>query len=55
MYKRQGEPGRVDRLKNVIPLRRGGSVDEVAGAVLWLFSDEAGYTSGSFIDVSGGS
>jgi NAD(P)-dependent dehydrogenase (short-subunit alcohol dehydrogenase family) len=36
-------------------LRRGGSVEEVAGAVMWLFSDEAGYTSGSFIDVSGGS
>ena len=55
MHASGGEPGRVDRLKNVIPLRRGGSVDEVAGAVLWLFSDEAGYTSGSFIDVSGGS
>ncbi|MFF7395841.1 SDR family oxidoreductase [Achromobacter sp. NPDC008082] len=55
MHASGGEPGRVDRLKNVIPLRRGGSVDEVAGAVMWLFSDEAGYTSGSFIDVSGGS
>jgi NAD(P)-dependent dehydrogenase (short-subunit alcohol dehydrogenase family) len=55
MHASGGEPGRVDRLKSVIPLRRGGSVDEVAGAVMWLFSDEAGYTSGSFIDVSGGS
>lgn len=54
MHASGGEPGRVDRLKGVIPLRRGGSVDEVAGAVMWLFSDEAGYTSGSFIDVSGG-
>ena len=35
-------------------LRRGGTVEEVAGAVMWLFSDEAGYTSGSFIEVSGG-
>ncbi|WP_424625097.1 SDR family oxidoreductase [Achromobacter marplatensis] len=55
MHASGGEPGRVDRLKSVIPLRRGGSVEEVAGAVMWLFSDEAGYTSGSFIDVSGGS
>lgn len=55
MHASGGEPGRVDRLKSVIPLRRGGTVDEVAGAVMWLFSDEAGYTSGSFIDVSGGS
>ncbi|CAB3656575.1 SDR family oxidoreductase [Achromobacter pestifer] len=54
MHASGGEPGRVDRLKGVIPLRRGGSVEEVAGAVMWLFSDEAGYTSGSFIDVSGG-
>ncbi|CAB3891735.1 putative oxidoreductase YgfF [Achromobacter anxifer] len=55
MHASGGEPGRVDRLKDAIPLRRGGTVDEVAGAVMWLFSDEAGYTSGSFIDVSGGS
>ncbi|CAB5511739.1 putative oxidoreductase YgfF [Achromobacter anxifer] len=55
MHASGGEPGRVDRLKGAIPLRRGGTVDEVAGAVMWLFSDEAGYTSGSFIDVSGGS
>lgn len=54
MHASGGEPGRVDRLKSVIPLRRGGTVEEVAGAVMWLFSDEAGYTSGSFIDVSGG-
>lgn len=54
MHASGGEPGRVDRLKGVIPLRRGGTVEEVAGAVMWLFSDEAGYTSGSFIDVSGG-
>ncbi|MBV2161724.1 SDR family oxidoreductase [Achromobacter denitrificans] len=55
MHASGGEPGRVDRLKGAIPLRRGGTVEEVAGAVMWLFSDEAGYTSGSFIDVSGGS
>ena len=55
MHASGGEPGRVDRLKSVIPLRRGGTVEEVAGAVLWPFSDEAGYTSGSFIEVSGGS
>lgn len=54
MHASGGEPGRVDRLKSVIPLRRGGTVEEVAGAVMWLFSDEAGYTSGSFIEVSGG-
>lgn len=54
MHASGGEPGRVDRLKSAIPLRRGGTVEEVAGAVMWLFSDEAGYSSGSFIEVSGG-
>ena len=33
---------------------RGGQADEVARAALWLVSDEATYTTGSFIDVSGG-
>ena len=49
-----GEPGRVDRLKATVPMRRGGDPDEVARAILWLLSDEASYTTGSFIDVSGG-
>lgn len=49
-----GEPGRVDRLKDAIPLKRGGTPEEVAAAVLWLCSDEASYTTGTFIDVSGG-
>ncbi|MSR14983.1 MAG: SDR family oxidoreductase [Gammaproteobacteria bacterium] len=49
-----GEPGRVDRLKDAVPMRRGGYPEEVAKAILWLLSDEASYTVGSFIDVSGG-
>jgi len=35
-------------------MRRGGSPDEVARAILWLLSDEASYTTGSFVDVTGG-
>jgi NAD(P)-dependent dehydrogenase (short-subunit alcohol dehydrogenase family) len=49
-----GEPGRVDRVKASVPMRRGGTAGEVAEAVLWLLSDEASYTTGSFLDVSGG-
>jgi NAD(P)-dependent dehydrogenase (short-subunit alcohol dehydrogenase family) len=49
-----GEPGRVDRVKGAVPMKRGGQPDEVARAVLWLLSDEAGYSTGTFIDVSGG-
>jgi NAD(P)-dependent dehydrogenase (short-subunit alcohol dehydrogenase family) len=49
-----GQPGRVDRLKESLPMRRGGTADEVARAILWLLSDEASFTTGGFIDVSGG-
>lgn len=49
-----GEAGRVDRLKNAVPMQRGGSPEEVANAVLWLLSDEASYATGTFLDVSGG-
>jgi NAD(P)-dependent dehydrogenase (short-subunit alcohol dehydrogenase family) len=49
-----GEPGRVDRVKDAVPMKRGGQPEEVALAVLWLLSDEARYSTGTFIDVSGG-
>jgi NAD(P)-dependent dehydrogenase (short-subunit alcohol dehydrogenase family) len=49
-----GEPGRVDRLGPTLPMARGGTADEVARAILWLLSDDASYTTGSFVDVSGG-
>jgi len=49
-----GEPGRIDRLRSAIPMQREGSAQEVAQSILWLLSDESAYTTGSFIDVSGG-
>nr|WP_298709441.1 SDR family oxidoreductase [uncultured Chitinophaga sp.] len=49
-----GEPGRVDRVKAGVPLKRGGLPAEVAEAILWLASDKSAFTTGSFIDVSGG-
>lgn len=49
-----GEPGRVDRIKDSIPMRRGGDALEVAHAIMWLVSEQSSYTTGSFIDVSGG-
>ncbi len=49
-----GEPDRLKRLADRIPMGRGGQPEEVAGAILWLASGEASYTTGSFIDVAGG-
>ena len=49
-----GEPGRVVRVKTSLPMRRGGQPEEVARAILWLASEEASYSTGTFIDVSGG-
>ncbi len=49
-----GEPGRVERVKAAVPMKRGGHPDEVARAILWLASAEASYSTGAFIDVSGG-
>lgn len=49
-----GEPGRVERLQSAIPLGRGGEAEEVARAILFLASDESSYSTGSFVDVSGG-
>ena len=49
-----GEPGRVERVKSAIPMKRGGEPEEVARAILWLLSAESSYCTGTFIDVSGG-
>lgn len=49
-----GEPDRVDRVKAGVPLQRGGHAEEVAQAIVWLLSDASSYTTGSFIDVTGG-
>lgn len=54
MHADGGEPGRIERVKEAIPLQRGGQPREVAAAIAWLLSDAASYVTGTFIDVSGG-
>jgi NAD(P)-dependent dehydrogenase (short-subunit alcohol dehydrogenase family) len=54
MHASGGEPNRVDRVKEFVPMKRGGTPDEVAQAILWLLSDDASFTTGGFIDVTGG-
>jgi NAD(P)-dependent dehydrogenase (short-subunit alcohol dehydrogenase family) len=45
---------RVAKYKDLVPMKRGGSVQEVAEAVVWLCSDAASYVTGVLLDVSGG-
>jgi NAD(P)-dependent dehydrogenase (short-subunit alcohol dehydrogenase family) len=49
-----GEPNRVERVKEHVPMKRGSQPDELARAILWLLSDEASYSTGAILDVSGG-
>lgn len=49
-----GEPDRVDRVKAFVPMKRGGTAEEVSHAIMWLLSDEASYITGSIIDITGG-
>jgi NAD(P)-dependent dehydrogenase (short-subunit alcohol dehydrogenase family) len=54
MHAQAGEPGRVDRVKASVPMRRGGQPEEIARAILWLLSEEASYTTAALLDVTGG-
>ena len=49
-----GEPNRVDRVKDSVPMKRGGQPIEVACGIMWLLSDEATYVTGTFLDLAGG-
>ena len=49
-----GEPDRVNRIKEQLPMKRGGQPEEVAKAILWLLSDESSFSTGAFIDITGG-
>jgi NAD(P)-dependent dehydrogenase (short-subunit alcohol dehydrogenase family) len=49
-----GDPERLKKAKDVVPMKRPGEAEEVARAILWLASDAASYTTGTILDVSGG-
>jgi NAD(P)-dependent dehydrogenase (short-subunit alcohol dehydrogenase family) len=48
------EPGRVERMTPLVPMKRPGSADEVAETILFLLSDAASYVTGTILRVSGG-
>jgi NAD(P)-dependent dehydrogenase (short-subunit alcohol dehydrogenase family) len=49
-----GHRERVEASLHLIPMGRLGTAEEVAQSVVWLLSDEAGYVSGTLLDVTGG-
>lgn len=49
-----GDVARIERIRPHIPMQRIGLPDEIAKTVLFLLSDEASYTTGAILDVSGG-
>jgi NAD(P)-dependent dehydrogenase (short-subunit alcohol dehydrogenase family) len=49
-----GQADRVRQITPQLPMKRAGSADEVAQAIVWLLSDAASYVTGTIVDVSGG-
>src|SRR3954453_18073969 len=49
-----GEPDRAHRLAHMVPMKRVGSAEEIANAIVWLIADEASYVTSTTLDVSGG-
>ncbi|UJF17021.1 SDR family oxidoreductase [Vibrio sp. SS-MA-C1-2] len=54
MHADGGEPDRVERLKSIIPLQRGGEPKEVAEAIFWLSSEKSSFSTGNYLDLCGG-
>lgn len=49
-----GMPDRIAQMREQLPMRREGTAREVAMAIAWLLSDEASYTNGTVVNVTGG-
>lgn len=49
-----GDRDRPQKSADLIPMQRPGRAEEIATAILWLLSDEASYTTGALLDVTGG-
>jgi 3-oxoacyl-[acyl-carrier protein] reductase len=48
------DEGKKDLVKSLIPLKRLGTAEDVAGTVVFLAGDQAGYITGEVIKIDGG-
>ena len=48
------DPERIERINSANPMRRMGTVEEIAGTALWLASPLSGYVNGQLIIADGG-
>jgi len=49
-----GIPDRIEKFGGSVPMKRGGTAEEVADAVIYLMSDQATYVTGTVLKVTGG-
>lgn len=49
-----GQPDRIAAMRDTVPMKREGTAEEIANAVVWLLSDASPYTTGAILNVSGG-
>jgi NAD(P)-dependent dehydrogenase (short-subunit alcohol dehydrogenase family) len=49
-----GDPGRLERVAERVPLGRVGEPEEVAAAIVWLLGDSCPYATGATLRVAGG-
>ncbi len=54
IHAKGGEPNRAQKMAHMVPMKRTGSAEEVADAILYLLSDQASYVAGAILDVTGG-
>jgi NAD(P)-dependent dehydrogenase (short-subunit alcohol dehydrogenase family) len=54
IHAKAGDPERLAKLANTVPLGRAATPQEIAEAVIWILSPAASYVTGSILTVSGG-
>jgi NAD(P)-dependent dehydrogenase (short-subunit alcohol dehydrogenase family) len=49
-----GDAARLERMAPLIPMKRVGTAEEVAEAVVWLLSPASSYITGAIVPIGGG-